>query len=509
MPLILVDDVSRLELPPTPERSPIACLLTHNDPPGSHERGIARQVIASSLSTLQQVEAVMVQNVLSISRHLPNDVLSEIFLHITANYKDSKTWCEEIWAITQVSRRWRLAALLMPRLWTVFPTFDAELRKGGRNLYPLHTSLERSGSVPFNLTVEHFDCNFPSEKPFLECILPHLHRVEHLNLRDPRSTFDLSNIEKTSTLKSISLTGSLDVSNPRKRPLVQLQDAPLLRELTIFTKGCSAQSRSLQVIAVPWPRLRRVSICELDLNCAASLLQSATSLEECVLYPPSLRLSPPLPTPPLSSNSVTMLSVDACFSGALDTFFAHATFPSLRKLSTSFGSASIKGITEFILRSSYHLEFLTLPFEDHPVREDVVRLLSLVPDVTDLGIINDSFRIDSVLNIGPPHQPLLPKLRRLFVSMMDLSHFITDVDPATLRGRDSPGVQSGTVAALETIILQQSTRRHRRDELFRRLDDSPKTSDEDRERVSRWITQLRQLCLPREAVSSSLEVSRF
>ncbi|KAJ3510964.1 hypothetical protein NLJ89_g4379 [Agrocybe chaxingu] len=276
-------NISPLEIPPPPEVSPISSLLTTNDPPVSCQESIARDIIASSTAALAEVERILEevneildalktrqkeykehfrlhQNVIAKSRHLPNDILAEIFQQIV----ESHTNCGSCGAFDA-------KVMVDTTLLGQGPS-----PRAARAHNRLKKMLQRSGSLPLKLALGSF--NYSTESKFIQIILPYVHRISTLVLDGPFAALKpAANVENTWTsLKPVELR-YIDVSQ-FGGSITNLETAPVLQEVTISTwESCLAD---LQSVSVPRSRLRKVSVDQIEPPCALSLLQVSTSLEE-------------------------------------------------------------------------------------------------------------------------------------------------------------------------------------------------------------------------------------
>ncbi|CAA7267191.1 unnamed protein product [Cyclocybe aegerita] len=485
-----------LDIPPSPKSSPIHPLLIANDPAEAYDEAIARQVIASCKHVVAHIDGLISQlnnlldliksrreeythhiqlheNVLSkFARHVPADILSEIFLHaVNRPSIGSKQLPEEPWVVSQVSRRWRLVALSTPTIWSAFPAFRESLDKDKRYYSRLQTALGRSGAVPLNVSFYLFGIPEREVWKMADLFTPHSHRFNDLCISSNLHALQLFSSRMTGhlhALKSLALYFSHTQEPyrpPVSLPITSFLEVPSLRELTlgIWTRP---QTTAQSWIALPWHQLRR-----LTLSCAAllpssiiSILRQTVALERCVLQYWHCDYTLSMEIPHFNSLSLIELHIGSEMRGVVEPFLCSLTFPSLRKLSISAHDVvDLQCLADFISRSSCSLTFLDLAWEGFS--GDLKTLLSLVPCLTDLRIPGKEF-----LRIPSADRPSLPELRHVCIVLDHDAYAFPPSDSSTNPFTDT----MLDLSSLETVTLSLpesfESEGDCQELLFRRLD---------------------------------------
>ncbi|CAA7263008.1 unnamed protein product [Cyclocybe aegerita] len=408
-------NIAILNAPKSPAISPIASLLTTNNPPEPHEAAVARQVIASSKTEIAHLtwiidqvydilddlksrrgkykrDVILHQNVIRNIRRIPPNVLLEIFSHTVVEGHSN-----DIWAVVEVCRRWREVALATPTLWSTFP-FQEPFRLSGPFasdiLSRLSRSLQLSRSAPFKLSISYEKSNYPV-CPFQVLASPHSKRITRLTVRNlPTLESQLMpfwssppGLVQWDSLRSLELQGS-DAASLESLPITVFQHAPLLQDVNLnFALNRWRILSRISNLFLPWSRLRKFSASNISFECVFTVPQAASILEECcvdVVARPPWSLNNSI----LTHQSLATLHVflpDECPAHEL---LSRLSLPCLRKLSVAAATLDIAIICTLIERSSCGITFLNLPTARSPVPGDLYnalrRLFSLIPDVIDL-----------------------------------------------------------------------------------------------------------------------------
>ncbi|CAA7270294.1 unnamed protein product [Cyclocybe aegerita] len=430
-------NISLLSIVPPPDVSPIAgTLLATNLPLEPHEEAIAQQVVAASATRVshldEQIDQLdakvkqlngMLANLKSrraeyedharlhrnlAVRRLPPDILLEIFRAIICGHPD------DIWTVVEVCRLWREVALATPTLWSTFPFKRAtETTIVSR----LSRSLKYSQSLPFQLTISFDALSYPI-CPLQVLVSPHARRISHLTVLYPQqlqSTFFFPSTTgqlKWESLSSLNIY-HLNACSLQTPPTTAFQHSPLLQDVQVTSVEGTALS-FMNELRLPWGQLRKFSAFRITLDCALSILQAATRLEES-----SIKLAPRRSLVSVFSFSrfrhplLSRLHISTIDKLMAESFIHAMTLPSLRQLSMDSYNLDLAVISDLVERSSCSLNFLNLPryYSSivHPAA-GVHRLLSLVPDLSDLCLPLSIEFIQTTLKLVPS---LAPRVRHL------------------------------------------------------------------------------------------------
>ncbi|KAJ3508964.1 hypothetical protein NLJ89_g5471 [Agrocybe chaxingu] len=461
-----------LNIPQAPDISPILSLCSTNNPPEPQDEAIARQLIASSVAQIAQINqqidqvyrtlsglksrraeyerhAALHRNILHISRRLPTDILSEIFFQTTI--EDSP---DGIWTVVKVCRRWREVALTTPALWSIFPF---QTSQAAIILSRLSRALQRSRAAPFQLNISCENLIYYPTCPLQDLVSPHSKRITHLNVYEPQqseSTFfcpSTPGIIQWDALRYLRLR-CLDIARLQTFPITVFQYAPLLRQVELFSRRETAL-RSLHNLILPWPHLHKFSVSKITLNCIVSVLQSSPTLEECHLNLASAEPHPPFNIASLSHQSLTTFHVSLSDESLAHELFSRLELPSLRKLSVDGRNLDVEIICRLIKRSSCGLTFLNLPTiyspEPHDLSTALIQLVSILPGLVDLCLPFSLPLVEIMLNSRASH---LPQLRHACLKVTYSS--LTADQEAALNAAFT--LVTETVSPLEAIIFTSS-----------------------------------------------------
>ncbi|KAJ3507983.1 hypothetical protein NLJ89_g6008 [Agrocybe chaxingu] len=195
------------KVPPLPDISFIPAILATNTAPKSHEEHFIRKAIDTSKLALSQIDQIIVkvkqtlefitlhreecsrrtelyQHALSKARFLPDEVLSEIFLHAVADQAKGMAplTYDMQHMILKVCKRWHAVALASPRIWAVLPCIGIN-NTGSQSMemifHRLEKALKLSRSVPLRVC---FKSLTSQTDPIVKTLLPYSDRFDHLEV---------------------------------------------------------------------------------------------------------------------------------------------------------------------------------------------------------------------------------------------------------------------------------------------------------------------------------------
>ncbi|KAJ7761239.1 hypothetical protein DFH07DRAFT_883760 [Mycena maculata] len=197
---------------------------------------------------------------------LPNEIVSEIFLHIVAPSTPRRT--RSLIVISQICRKWREIALSTPGLWTTIKLDLTGIGTSENRLRFLDTCLNRSRDCPLILALNHDpssgyipDPSDPSVQEFIYAIGRHTRRWEFLQLFLPLSDFLLVAGEMPLLEKLVLCISDMDKDFPSlpqpTPPTDMFTRAPNLEEVMII-HGFVPNKFTL-----PWGQLTSIYITDL------------------------------------------------------------------------------------------------------------------------------------------------------------------------------------------------------------------------------------------------------
>ncbi|KAF9039382.1 hypothetical protein BJ165DRAFT_1531452 [Panaeolus papilionaceus] len=203
------NDLKRAHLNREMKRSPIYHLMVSNFAPDDDETLKVQLAVREAESQLEslvdsrtppssvaaqlQKHIVSLRNALLAIRRLPSEILQEIFIQgietrqcaiPTEGNLDQTDQIDDTrwpWTLSQVSSRWRAAALATPQLWTFLPVLVIPHKVPNRSLKKLsqfRIMLERSRDLPIQIRMTRLDFTQymrlqPTDDPVLEFLLNH------------------------------------------------------------------------------------------------------------------------------------------------------------------------------------------------------------------------------------------------------------------------------------------------------------------------------------------------
>ncbi|KAF7335399.1 F-box domain-containing protein [Mycena venus] len=222
---------------------------------------------------------------------LPNEVISEIFVHFLPTYPSCPPLCGSFSPIrlTQICRRWREIALATPALWRA-----VSLSRGSYSLRRdvKQICLARSGSLPISIHMDEYaDGNIGGGRALLRAAILHRARFEYLELRLLGSS--LQTFEG-----GMPLLRHLDLElDYRLHKVLVIDDAPLLHSAVLNAVAIGS-------IVLPWTQLIRLTLRITTVDYCVPVLQKATNLVHCELELFNRNSNTPLP-------DITLLNLES------------------------------------------------------------------------------------------------------------------------------------------------------------------------------------------------------
>ncbi|KAJ7639714.1 hypothetical protein DFH06DRAFT_1217681 [Mycena polygramma] len=262
---------------------------------------------------------------------LPNEIVSEIFVHFLPVYPERprKTGLLSPVLLCQICRAWREIALSTPALWRavgVFPPKDMTSTKLEAELRALETWLTRSRSCPLSIKIESAIFGHRVLPPFIEAIVLHSARWEHMKLFGPLAY--LRSIEgPLPLLRSLTIGFSTQMGHA---PVIVFHKAPLLRKLTLSLYLDHYTSM------IPWSQLTVLIIHIIQPHECGLILNLTPRLVQCRLIVGESTEQTHTPQPPITLLHLEMLVLHVRYAhGEADGLFDSLTLPALRRLQVS------------------------------------------------------------------------------------------------------------------------------------------------------------------------------
>ncbi|KAJ7868858.1 hypothetical protein B0H13DRAFT_2063884 [Mycena leptocephala] len=201
---------------------------------------------------------------------LPNEIISEIFIHFLPVYPDCPplTGILSPTSLTQICRKWREVALATPSLWRAIAFTDYHISFERRSdIYDFW--LKRSKSCPLSLHIDEFyEDQIDVSDSEISAVISHRARWEYLKLHLVQShpVFD----GPMPLLRHLHLyRENID--------LLPFGHAPLLR--TAVLNDDAARS-----VALPWAQLASLTLRYMDPSDCLPILKQASNLVHCTLH---------------------------------------------------------------------------------------------------------------------------------------------------------------------------------------------------------------------------------
>ncbi|KAJ7661950.1 hypothetical protein DFH06DRAFT_362802 [Mycena polygramma] len=208
---------------------------------------------------------------------LPNEIISEIFLHLLPPYPDCPPLkgTQSPTCLTQICPQWREIALATPALWRAIPLslpdFNSTCEPHQRH-YILDLWLQRSRSCPLSICIRNHSLS-GNAYPSLEIrstLLAHRTRWEYLRLL----AVNLDFIFVDEPMPLIHLRIQMGVPAHK---IFRFSAVPRLRSVDI----CGPDARNF---ALPWAHLTSLTMHSASPEHCVPILQQTLNLVHCELY---------------------------------------------------------------------------------------------------------------------------------------------------------------------------------------------------------------------------------
>ncbi|KAJ7152813.1 hypothetical protein C8R46DRAFT_1120351 [Mycena filopes] len=360
--------------------------------------------------------------VLSAMRHLPNEILLEIFQYsfVFSDFNDFCASSNAPWTVSQVCSHWRAVALASPRLWSYFDLPNSTpatwLRYDAYLTGAPPVQLERAGRTPIII-----DFGYGSPRPdvsnlFLSVASQWADATLEVNylMSAHVSSHSFSALKKL-TLKTWELVQITDDIN-------MVASLPALNYLHVKTSDDFQDRTFPRNLSLPWAQLQE---CDLDYPALHDLLWILPQLSHGTVLTTFGVRETSAPPSGLHTTAIKSLTLLSCDPNVLSNLLIHLTAPHLETFILDPDEAAIleshrasgNHIRDFLARSASNLLDLAL---DAPLDADVVaQILELshirsVVKYLSFGHTMVSPRIIAAL-VGP-----LPALRDLVLCPTDL-----------------------------------------------------------------------------------------
>ncbi|KAJ7465365.1 hypothetical protein B0H11DRAFT_63608 [Mycena galericulata] len=440
-------------------------LLSTNLPPTERQRHHVRQLIlerqqtaldlsyqyAAADNALRDIlfrhqqahrEIALLNAVISPLRHLPTEILAEIFKICVAQSRFLNMFDYSIdnprtapILLTHVCSLWRHVAITTPRLWDRLSLRSPSAYPMGK--VPLIADLVNR-SHPHWLVVEiRTSSRDIDDTKLTHSVLPALvalpqfrDRVESLELGLDIRTFpailslSTPNLPRLRTL-DLSLSVREDWQPSVAAVLEFFRSSQRLRELKLFAYYANSSADFAPLF--PWSQLTRlVMSIQLDFLVARTILARCTNLRDCfledLLHEQDSDDDLPICTLPKLWR-LTVLLVSSSTAEPSSVFFKAFSFPNLRDL-----TVDIYGWPEdalFALQERSHFTLTSLSLRNIILDAAVVvRILESNPTIEDLSLheFTDQSIINALTYSPPQSSVLLPRLTCLWI---ESSHRLT------------------------------------------------------------------------------------
>ncbi|KAK7023258.1 F-box domain-containing protein [Favolaschia claudopus] len=286
---------------------------------------------------------------------LPNEIVSEIFLHTIPDYPNRPPTVgnSSPFRLTHVCRKWREIAIATRRLWRAIELIEDDNVPVDEHGLLAAVWLERSGSLPLSIHTGHagdWETSF-------SVLLPHRARWEYVNLYLDDSCNSLNKL-------SFPLLRSLRLSTDgedRFNPFIAIRDAPLLRRVSL-------DHVDPHMLSLPWKQLTSLSV---KYTCAydwISILRKASQLVHCEFSFWDSDFDEIDPVEEFLLPRLETLEIDSD-SGSAEQFIPSLVAPALRRLTLpedDLGDNPIESLRSLITRSNCKIEDLRISCASKP-----------------------------------------------------------------------------------------------------------------------------------------------
>ncbi|KAJ6463588.1 hypothetical protein C8R47DRAFT_1079879 [Mycena vitilis] len=304
--------------------------------------------LEQTISTLQEKRASAQKRLDSYKYPvltLPNEVVSEIFIHFVPSFPCCSTFegTASPIRLTQICRRWREIAVATPALWRAMSC------RGNNALIDVWLSRSGCGSLSIEIEKSH---PTPDCSQALSTFLTRRARWEHVNFDLDSFHLSLMDDGPTPLLRHLRLS-IRESALPADVLITTFSDAPLLR--TVVLNYVVAES-----IILPWAQLSSLTLEQIFPYEWVPLLQQTPNLRECRLQVGSAHTGRPwAEVKLLSLRSLTLTAVDSQMKGFIESFIV----PSLRHLDVPESLLRydpVETLRSFISKSGCELQHLNV-----------------------------------------------------------------------------------------------------------------------------------------------------
>ncbi|KAJ7588099.1 hypothetical protein C8J56DRAFT_860794 [Mycena floridula] len=422
-----------LEHGPRPEPPNFATILSSNDAPVGWQLDELNAKLAAGEQNLAAMEKMLLD--LSRQRHdlqrdmdswrsaihpirrIPNEILSEIFLHCRDDYLDTvpnsidSSKCP--WTISRVSRRWRNVAIGLASLWSFIRIeipegFDFASARAKRWPLLLEQQLIRSGCNSMDVSM-FSQCEIPRNHSLWTVLFPTSHQWKSLTLYVPLNTFQ----QFAEDLKgSLGILEFMDIGFTAVEPMtvatstITFGAMPQLTTLTTFPEH-------LSFIDLPFDQILHYDSDTPGSPPAAALdaLERLTQLQTCTIrcdegvdHPVRPRM---IHLPDLQSLQIKDEPNETSIAEVLENL----KLPSLQNLILNTSFLDLECLAGLVELSSCRLQHLTVL--STALNEDNTRLLlEIFPELVSLTISGPG-DMKHLLKLLWTQEKVVPKLQTL------------------------------------------------------------------------------------------------
>lgn len=430
-------------------------------------RGIAdltakRDQIHTEIQTWRQV--------LCPFRHIPSELLTEIFEHFLAPCKEAKTQKDSLdtltrrrdnpLVLTHVCAFWRKVAFNTPTLWTELKMAFVAEKVTDHSIAALKSFLSHSRPYPISLALTIREEYVSHEERLLEGLFPSFDRLKHLTLDIHFEAYkpllgEFPPSVSMPLLESVDLRGAEEPLSFMEghTSLIQqsiFSNAPNLRRAVVYDRevrpgASSKRFKVLHKLDLPWSQLTELSTGDIfeDMRATRILFSQCTSLEKCDLGKvPGLELTDgvlawpmnePVIFPNLRDLTIILNYEDDRTRGCV--FFQPFRMPSLQKLDITAevrynmydGSEYIPCLFAHSGSSLTHISLTTVRFP----RDQITAIFQCTPSLVSFSCsrsrvaLQDSFFEALTYKGSSGSPPLVPDLRALsfkgYAMLVDVS----------------------------------------------------------------------------------------
>lgn len=397
------------------------------------------------------------RNVLNITRHLPVEILGEIFIQWQAMLGGRSI------ASTQVCRHWRAVAIATSKLWSFIKvSFQVEALEDAEMT---RTWLERSGGQPLKLELglarHHNWWGTDSENPEIFTLLSN-QAQRWKNVTIFLTTPMLSSLQNVP--ENLPILDTLFINGPEyntelPHSLSNFGRASALRELTLGRRVSSMMPD------FHWAQLTRCTLLRGYYTCQDGyhVLSQAINLRSCAIAIADIPDIPTTTLPPLCHANLLSLDLDIGEEQDTQHLLDLLTLPALNTFKIVRLDISSSSLVSFITRSACPLEKLELLTQgDDYTHLELENIFDLIPTVSTLSLQSSGMNQELMRRLmhHPGPQPrgsccLLPKLTSLELSIHSTLSYEIFADFLSSRCRAASCSHQGAgTAPLHSVLLR-------------------------------------------------------